>query len=353
MHASPSATDTATTPRRPAALPRIGLALGSGSARGLAHLGVVRALNEAGLPLHCISGTSMGALVGAVCAAGQLQQLTSTFQAFDWRKTLSFFDVVLPRSGLLDGARVGDLVREHVGSATIESLPVAYAAVSTDLVTGQEVLIRQGDVIDAVRASISVPGIFTPVRRHGSILVDGGLVNPVPVSAARALGAELVIAVDLNHQIVGGKNFKSLQAQHTPAAAEPERATTPVTLSDAAPWLAGYRRAMQDLKTRLQGSEWARGLALAQGVAAPSSQEPMPSIFEVLLASINVMETRITQTRLALEPPEVLIQPPLGHIRFLEFARADELIQIGYDAARQALATSPALQDWRDQADQA
>jgi NTE family protein len=326
--------------------------LGSGSARGLAHLGVVRALNEAGLPLHCIVGTSMGALVGAVCAAGQLQQLTSTFQAFDWRKTLSFFDVVLPRSGLLDGARVGELVREHVGSATIESLPIAYAAVSTDLVTGQEILIRQGDVIDAVRASISVPGIFTPVRRNGSILVDGGLVNPVPVSAARALGAEVVIAVDLNHQIVGGKNFKSLQAQRTPST-EMDQTTTPITLSDAAPWLAGYRRAMQDLKTRLQGSEWARGLALAQGVAPPSHQEPMPSIFEVLLASINVMETRITQTRLALEPPEVLIQPPLGHIRFLEFARADELIQIGYDAARQALATSPALQDWRVQADTA
>ncbi len=352
MHATLATSDAAPAPRQPASLPRIGLALGSGSARGLAHLGVVRALNEAGVPLHCIVGTSMGALVGAVCAAGQLQQLTSTFQAFDWRKTLSFFDVVLPRSGLLDGARVGELVREHVGSATIESLPIAYAAVSTDLVTGQEVLIRQGDVIDAVRASISVPGIFTPVRRNGSILVDGGLVNPVPVSAARALGAEVVIAVDLNHQIVGGKNFKSLQARRTPAAAESARATTPVTLSDAAPWLAGYRRAMQDLKTRLQGSEWARGLALAQGVAPPSNQEPMPSIFEVLLASINVMETRITQTRLALEPPEVLIQPPLGHIRFLEFARADELIQIGYDAARQALATSPALQGWCDQADQ-
>ena len=172
------------------------------------------------------------------------------------------------------------------------------------------------------------------------------------VHGLERIGAEVVIAVDLNHQIVGGKNFKSLQARRTPAAAESARATTPVTLSDAAPWLAGYRRAMQDLKTRLQGSEWARGLALAQGVAPPSNQEPMPSIFEVLLASINVMETRITQTRLALEPPEVLIQPPLGHIRFLEFARADELIQIGYDAARQALATSPALQGWRGQANQ-
>jgi NTE family protein len=128
----------------------------------------------------------------------------------------------------------------------------------------------------------------------------------------------------------------------------PDKESTAVTLRDAAPWLAAYRRAMQDLKTRLQGSDWARSLALAQGVAAPSAAEPMPSIFEVLLASINVMETRITQTRLALEPPDVLIQPPLGHIRFLEFARADELIQIGYDSARQALAASPVLQAWRE-----
>lgn len=314
-------------PRSPA---RIGLVLGSGSARGLAHLGVVRALDEAGLRCHCIVGSSMGALVGAICAAGQQDHLAATFQAFDWRRTLSFFDVVLPRSGLLDGARVSELVREHVGSVRIEDLPVRFAAVATDLMTGQEVALQSGDLIEAVRASISVPGIFTPVRRNGSILVDGGLVNPVPVSVARAMGADVVIAVDLNHQIVAGKNFRPL-IDHTP-----------VTLPDAAPWLASYRRAMHELRERLQASEWAKGLALARGVA-PAAQEPQPSIFEVLLASINVMETRITQTRLALEPPDLLIQPRLGHIRFLEFARADELIQMGYDAAQHALAQWPGL----------
>jgi len=310
---------------------RIGLVLGSGSARGLAHLGVVRALDEAGLHCHCIVGSSMGALVGAICAAGKQDQLTATFQAFDWRRTLSFFDVVLPRSGLIDGARVSELVREHVGSARIEDLPVRFAAVATDLMTGQEVALQSGDLIEAVRASISVPGIFTPVRHNGSILVDGGLVNPVPVSVARAMGADVVIAVDLNHEIVAGKNFRPL------LSGQAEAGSTAVTLPDAAPWLASYRRAMHELRERLQASDWAKGLALAHGVA-PATHEPQPSIFEVLLASINVMETRITQTRLALEPPDLLIQPALGHIRFLEFARADELIQIGYDAAQRALA---------------
>jgi NTE family protein len=310
--------------------PRIGLALGSGSARGLAHVGVIRACADAGVQIDCIAGTSMGALIGAVHAAGKMDELARFFLDFDWKKTVSFFDVVLPRSGLIDGAKVSELVRSHVHADGIETLPIAFAAVASDLTSGEEVVIRTGDIIEAVRASISVPGIFTPVRRNGQILVDGGLVNPVPVSAARAMGADIVIAVDLNHQIVDGKNLKPL----LPAAnAATNTATSAPSLRSG--WMAVYDQTMQNLKQKLLASDAPGRTQLLRWLAR---EEPLPSIFEVLLASINIMETSITQTRLHIDQPNLIIQPPLGHIRFLEFGRAEEIIAIGYAHTQRQLA---------------
>jgi NTE family protein len=306
--------------------PRIGLALGSGSARGLAHLGVIRAMEEAGIEVDFIAGTSMGALIGAIYAAGKLDELEATFQVFDWKKTVSFFDVVLPKSGLLDGARISELVRAHVSADAIETLPKPFAAVATDIVSGEEVVIRSGDVIEAVRASISVPGIFTPVRSNGCILVDGGLTNPVPASVARAMGADIVIAVDLNHEIIAGKNFKPLL--NIPTG---EGNGMPSRFSR---WVDDYRLSMIELKQKLLAGDDLVSVQFRKWI----SPEPLPSIFEVLLASINIMETRITQTRLSLDRPDIIIQPPLGDIRFLEFGRAEEIIAIGYEHTRRQLA---------------
>lgn len=308
---------------------RIGLALGSGSARGLAHLGVIRAIEEAGIEVDFIAGTSMGALIGAIYASGKLDELEASFRLFDWKKSASFFDVVLPKSGLLDGAKVSQLVRAHVHADTIEMLPKRFAAVATDIVNGEEVIVRSGDVIEAVRASISVPGIFTPVRSNGHILVDGGLTNPVPVSVARAMGAEIVIAVDLNHEIINGKNMKPL----LPAA----KAGSAEDIGRFARWAGNYRQSMRDLRQKLLSGDDVASAQLRKWVSA----EPLPSIFEVLLASINIMESRITQTSLRLERPEVIIQPPLGHIRFLEFGRAEEIIAIGYEHTQRQLAQLP------------
>jgi len=316
--------------KTPSGPPRkVGLALGSGSARGLAHLGVIKALEEAGIEVDFIAGTSIGAVIGAIYAAGKLDALEATFQTFDWKKMASFFDVVLPKSGLLDGAKVSKFVRAHIHADVIEALPKPFVAVATDIISGEEVVIRSGDVIEAVRASISVPGIFTPVRNNGRILVDGGLVNPVPVSAVRAMGAEFVIAVDLNHQIVAGKNLKPLM--DTKAA---HRAGDSVA-DMFSRWVSDYRLSMKDIKQRL--------LARSNPVSAQfsrwaSTEEPLPNIFEVLLASINIMEARITQSRLDLDQPDIIIQPPLGHIRFLAFDRAEEIIATGYEHTRQQLA---------------
>jgi len=308
--------------------PKIGLALGSGSARGLAHLGVIRAIEDAGIEVDFIAGSSMGALIGAIYASGKLNELEASFRGFDWKKSASFFDVVLPKSGLLDGAKVSELVRAHIHHETIEMLAKPFAAVATDIVSGEEVVIRSGDVIEAVRASISVPGIFTPVRSNGHILVDGGLTNPVPVSVARAMGADIVIAVDLNHEIINGKNMKPLLSA---AKVNTPEDNAPGMLSR---WVGDYRLSMKDLKQKLIAANNPASAQFRKWVSA----EPLPSIFEVLLASINIMETRLTQTRLSLDRPDVIIQPPLGHIRFMEFGRAEEIIAIGYEHTQRQLA---------------
>lgn len=308
--------------------PRIGLALGSGSARGLAHLGVIRALEEAGIKVDYIAGTSIGALVGAVYASGSLDSLERTFQEFDWKKTVSFFDVVFPKSGLIDGVKVGELLRSLVSTELIESLPIPFCAVATDIQSGAEVVISQGDLVEAVRASIAVPGIFTPVRNNGALLVDGGLVNPVPVSVARAMGADIVIAVDLNHQIVAGKNLKPLTAPK----AMPDPADNP---SPRSRWLRDSLLSLRELRQKLL----AEGAPAAGQFSRWLSAEPLPNIFELLLASVNIMETSITESRLGVDKPDLIIRPPLGEFRFLEFSRADEIIAIGYESAREQLKT--------------
>ena len=315
----------------PAIRPKVGLALGSGSARGLAHLGVIRAIEDAGIEVDFIAGTSMGALIGAIYAAGKLDELEATFLALDWKKTVSFFDVVLPKSGLLDGARISELARAHLHADVIEELKKTFAAVATDIVSGEEIVIRSGDAIEAVRASISVPGIFTPVRSNGRILVDGGLTNPVPVSVSRAMGADFVIAVDLNHEIIAGKNMKPLLPAESASRAEDSSSGM------FSRWVGDYRLSMKDIRQKLLAGDDAASAQFKKWI----SPEPLPNIFEVLLASINIMETRITQTRLRLDQPDVLIQPPLGHIRFLEFGRAEEIIAIGYEHTRQQLAALP------------
>ncbi len=299
----------------------IGLALGSGSARGLAHIGVIRALEDAGIKIDCVAGTSIGALIGSVYASGKLGDLEKVYLDYDWKKIAYFFDIVFPKSGLIDGNKVADFVREYVHAETIEHLPMPFRAVATDIGTGEEITMDQGDVIEAVRASLSVPGIFTPVRRNSRVLVDGGLINPVPVSAARSMGAKLVIAVDLNHEIVAGKAPKSLSK--TSESSENSRFVQTLSRMGGTKYLSAVER----INLSLQSMD---NPALKQ-IQAWLAEESLPNIFEVLLSSINVMETQITRTRLQMEPPDLLIQPKLGHIRFLEFNRAEEIINIGYE----------------------
>ncbi len=306
----------------------IGLALGSGSARGLAHIGVIRALEEAGVKVDCVAGTSIGALIGAVYASGKLKDLEKNYLHFDWKKIAYFFDIVFPKSGLIDGNKVADFVREHIQTGMIEYLPIPFQAVATDIRTGEEIHMDRGDVIEAVRASISTPGIFTPIRRNGRVVVDGGLINPVPVSVVRSMGAKFIIAVDLNHDIVAGKAPKI--RSHS---SKQNSFTQTLSRIGGTKYLAAF----EHINLALQSIE---NPALDQ-IQAWLAEESMPNIFEVLLSSINIMETQITRTRLHMETPNLLIQPPLGDIRFLEFNRAEEIINIGYEETCKQLETKP------------
>ncbi len=299
---------------------RIGLALGGGAARGCAHLGVIEALCEAGFRPDVVAGTSMGAVVGAFYAAGQIEELHRTIRDMDWRQVLRFFGVTFPRSGLVDGKRIGDYVRERIGDRRIEELPVPFAAVAVDLADGAEVVMTEGDLVSAIRASISVPGIFTPVQRDGRLLGDGGLVDPVPVKAARDLGADVVVAVDLNHDITETKGVNrkgwfgiDRNAGNGETHCGPGQTT--------------------GLRERL--NQWWDALRADRTSGAAARR--LPNIFEVIMAAVVIMTKRITDARLTVDAPDILIRPKLGHINFFEFNRSEEAIHEGRRAARQAL----------------
>ncbi|MFT3778626.1 MAG: patatin-like phospholipase RssA [Ottowia sp.] len=299
-----------TTARRPV----IGLALGSGSARGWAHIGVLRALTAAGIRPDVVCGASVGAIVGAAYAAGELDRFEQWVLGMDRRAVMSYMDFSLG-SGVLKGERLVSFMRAHFGDRPIEALPMRFAAVATALHSGDEVWLREGSVADAVRASFALPGLFTPVWREGRLLVDGGLVNPVPVSLARALGAEVVIAVDLNSDKLGRYFHAAPSATDAPAAPGAPRGA----------WVQSLQHGL--------GALWPRG-APAHAAEEPP---PLPSLMEVLASSIQVMQVRITRSRMAGDPPEAAIAPRLAQLGLLDFHRAREAIDAGRAAAEAVL----------------
>jgi len=291
---------------------KIGLALGSGAARGWAHIGVIEALEELGIKVDYVAGTSIGSLVGAYYTAKKLDSIKRLSLELDWKKIISFLDVVLPKSGLIDGNKVKEFISGHVGLINIEDLEIPFRCIATDLVTSREVVIGSGDIIEAVRSSISVPGIFTPVTKDEMLLVDGGLVNPVPVSTLKEMGAEFTIAVDLNHDIHEKRRPISISSDKT--------GDMDADTSDGEDSLWSIlNKDISELTISLpsQFEKW-------------FARDDMPSIFEVMIKSLDILETQVTTTRLKLDPPDIIIRPPLGRIKFMEFDRASEAIEIGY-----------------------
>jgi NTE family protein len=291
---------------------KIGLALGSGAARGWAHIGVLEALTEAGVKIDVLCGSSIGALVGAAFVAGKLPELKEWALGLSWRRMLTLLDIRFSGGGLVNGGAIMRQMRALGLHQPIENHAISFAAVAVELSTGHEVWIREGPIDEAIRASIALPGVMTPTRVEGRWLVDGGLVNPVPVSACRALGADVIIAVNLNADFFEARGsataaMRSLRLEEETrhhVANPPKPKATDVALR------------------LLQG-----------GYAAPG-------YFDVLVTALNIMQDQITRSRLAGEPPQVLLIPRLGGISPMDFNRAKEAIERGRAAVAHAL---PAL----------
>jgi len=283
---------------------KIGLALGSGVARGWAHIGVLRALERRGIKPDIVCGTSIGALIGGVYLGGQLDELE------DWARQLNkvrlswLFDFQLGYGGLIAGRRIMQIFDRELRDRLIEDLPRRFACVTTEFGTGHEVWLQSGNLIDAVRASYALPGLFPPVKIDGRWLLDGALVNPVPVSVCRALGARIVIAVNLNADAFGEE------------IVAPEEGN------------AAAKQTIGNTSFGLPGAALVRALF--------SRDNDAPSMFSVMSSSLNIVQDRLTRSRLAGDPPDVTIVPKLGDIGLMQFDRAAESIAAGERAAEMA-----------------
>jgi NTE family protein len=304
--------------RRPS---RIGLVLGGGAARGWAHIGAIRALHDAGIRPDVVCGTSIGALVAAVYANGDLDWLEEWVSRLTWQTVVRLLDLRIS-GGLLGGRKVIQVFANQFNGCEIGALKMPFAAVATELDTGRETWLQDGSVVDAVRASIAIPGIFTPVWHNGVWLVDGGLSNPVPVSVARGMRADCVIAVDLNNDILNGRDFGGITAAAT------------LPLDPDAPPPGSLRK---------NGRPWPRWLAPADDREssdvriAPAPSARVPSMLSSVAQSIDIMQVRITRSRLAGEPADILIQPRLGGMGIFDFHRAAPAIEEGRAAVEHML----------------
>ncbi|MCX7313989.1 MAG: patatin-like phospholipase family protein [Alphaproteobacteria bacterium] len=287
----------------------MGLALGGGGARGFAHIGVIRTLLAHGIEPDIIVGTSIGAVVGGCHAAGRLDIIEEWARGLTKRSILGYLDISLTGGGLIGGGKLASRLQEKLGNTSIEALPTRFATIATEVGTGHEIWLTRGRLVDAMRASYALPGIFPPVYLDGRWLVDGALVNPVPVSAARVLGARLVIAVNVNSDILGRSMIMA------GASADPP-------LEDHTPERRGLRT--------LFGTE---NLLRRQFVGGTRR----PGIPTVMVDAFNIMQDRIARARLAGDPPDVMVNPRLGHVGWFDFHRAQEAIEVGARVTERAL----------------
>jgi NTE family protein len=291
------------------ATPKIGLALGSGASRGWSHIGIIKALLDEDIEPDIICGTSVGAMIGASFLTGNLEKLENWVLNSTRTDVLKFFNVKLSKSGFVDSERLSRFLHQNVAARDIqiENLSKPFTAVSTDLESGREVWLQEGGLAAAIMASMALPGLFPAVRHEHRWLVDGGLVNPVPISVCRALGAEVVIAVNLNSDVIERRNRKK-----------------PAPAPDA------KKGVLHNLKqTTLEYSN--------SIFSDNDKQEGPPGLFTSITSSINIVQDRITRSRMAGDPAEVVLSPLLAHIGMLEFHRAAEAIGEGERCVHNAL----------------
>ena len=339
--------------------PKIGIALGSGIARGWAHIGVLRVLSDAGIIPDIVSGTSIGAVVGGCYVANRLDPLEEFARSLTRRRMFSLFDFRFRSSGLIGDSKFEAILYKHLGGLQLQDMERTFVAVATELSTGHEVWMREGSLVQAIRASYSLPGVLSPVPIDNRWLIDGALVNPVPVSVARALGARLVIAVNLNTDPFDPAARRETRSHHpslyvpTPpvnrvapdiekeiAALMEEGATGMSSNGEAESDTDETSVIMEGIKNtfgKLRGGKHAPEREIVK--RALGSAQRGPGFASVLLASLNIIQDRLARARLASDPPDIVITPKIGHLSLMEFDHADELIRLGEEAAEEALPT--------------
>jgi NTE family protein len=303
--------DTMSAPleRDPRTRIKIGLALGGGAARGWSHIGVMQVLHAAGIIPDVIAGCSIGAVVGGCYAADKLEALETFARSLTKRRVMGLLDFHIAGSGLIGGSRLQRLLEQDLTNQRVETLPIRFCTIATELVTGHEIWLTKGPLVQAMRASYALPGVFDPVLIGGRWLMDGALVNPIPITAARALGADLVICVNLNSEVRARATV--IQSYDT----DSDEQEIEAALEEPRRWGFFGRQTQQ-----------------------PRPRQPnAPGIATVMVDAFNITQDRITRSRLAGDPPDVMIAPKLSKMGLFEFHRAEECVDLGRQAAERAL----------------
>jgi NTE family protein len=298
----------------------VGLALGSGGAKGLAHVAVIEYLTSNGIPLHLIAGSSIGAVVGALYCAGALDRFKNDMLKFSLRELFGFLDLVMPRSGLIEGKGFVKFMERYIPrSAVIEGFRVPLAIVATDYATGMPVVFRSGSVHEALRASVSIPGVLVPVRYRDTLLVDGGVANALPVNVAREMGAGMTIAVNLHPQLKkrGLRHYVKTRTAATPAPVDPKDVEI-------------IREERSPAVSTAGGVKWLRMIEQWLAPDRDKGNKNLPNIFDVIVQSVDIMEYNNTELMLRYNSPTVLIEPNVIDVRTLDFASASRIMYEGY-----------------------
>ncbi|MBA3010350.1 MAG: patatin-like phospholipase family protein [Proteobacteria bacterium] len=296
---------------------KLGLVLGSGASRGWAHIGVIEALQDADIPIHLVAGCSVGAFVGAIFASGGLEQLKKYVVEMDGESMFSFSDLSLIRPGFLDGdKKLRELFCMHSDKKEFDELEIPLKVVAADMHSGRQVILDSGDLLKALRASMSYPGLFAPVYHKRRWLIDGGVVDPVPVGVARAMGADIVIAVNLDSELVSRK-------RHQKTDIIPEMKSSPVRNEFLKNLAARYEAVEKTIRDRLERQK--------------KKKPTPPGTRQVINAAIQLMQDRITRANFAVNPPDILITPRLGDLKMLDYDQVQHAIEEGYIATREKI----------------